>query len=53
MCALNHDTMAFRVSTFIGLSSVVLITALTLTALAISLLKELEAKRRAKQRDGE
>lgn len=39
--------MAFRVSTFIGLSSVVALLGLTLTALAVSLLKELEAKRRA------
>lgn len=36
-------------STFIGLTSVVILVALTLAALAVSLLKELEAKR-AKRR---
>lgn len=43
--------MAFRVSTFIGLSSVVILAGLTLTALAVSLLKEAEAKRRLDARN--
>lgn len=38
--------MASRVSTFIGLSSVVAIVGLALAALAVALLKELQAKRR-------
>jgi len=39
--------MALRMSTFIGLISVVLVVGFALTALTLSLLQELEAKRRA------
>lgn len=38
--------MAVRMSTFVGLSAVVLVVGLTVTAFAWSLLKELEAKRK-------
>lgn len=40
--------MAVRLSTFVGLSAVVLVVGLTLTAFALSLLAEQEARRKAR-----
>lgn len=45
----NNNTMAMSLSTFIGLTSVVLVVGVTLSAVAIALIKEMDAKQRQKQ----
>ena len=46
MLALNNSHMALSVSSFIGMVSVIVLVGLTLAAIAVALVKELEAKKR-------